>query len=63
MTNGPTDRYPSDTVHNTDSGDLKRLELETLDFIVYRGIFGVEGLGDQPHIIDPCMLVNQFSID
>ena len=63
MLNWFTNRYPSDAIHNADSGDLKRLELETLDFIVYWGSLSVEGLGDQPNIIDPCVPVNQLSID
>ena len=51
-------RYPSDAIHNADSGYLKRLELETLNFIVYRASLGVEGLGDQSNIVDPCVPVN-----
>ena len=58
-----TDRYPSDTIHNANSGDLDRLILEALYLIVYRNCFGVEGLGDQSYIVDPCLPVDQLSID
>ena len=61
--NGLTDRYPPDTVRDADGGDLEGLELETPNLIIHRGLFGVEGLGDQPHIIDPCVLVDKSSVD
>lgn len=39
------------------------MELETLDFIVDRGVFGVERLSNQPHVVDPCRVVDQFRLD
>lgn len=63
MINKLTDKYSSDTVHNADSGDLEGLELETLDFIIHREVLGVERLGYQSYIVDPCIAVNQFLPD
>lgn len=63
VSTGLTDKYPSHTIRNADGGDLERLELETLHLIVNRSCFGVEGLGDQPHIVDPWVPVDQLSID